>query len=575
MVTKLNITVIAPLVLHAVVALVVGGWLAFAPADTIASMRPAAFWLLAINTVGMLAWSHRIQSTAMRQIRLLPVRIRDIMRGRKDVVIDGADRPDLVGQTFRRLRYFAEKTHAMTNAKGEMERMASTDPLTGLPNRRGLLEFLGKVIGQKRSWIDPGSIGVMHVDLDHFKTINDTLGHDAGDFVLRTAAERMQDTVRETDLIARIGGDEFVIVAPGIESLGALERLAGRLVERFNEAIIYEEEACHVGVSVGIVAGAPRGLAVDPKTLLTNADAALTHAKRAGRGQYKAFNQSLERARASSMDRAGQIRAGLLNDEFVPWFQPMIDLRTRVVTGVEVLSRWNHPDQGVLLPTDFLGVAETHNMIEEIGLLVLERACDAVSSWRMRALVPPTLHVNMTRAQLLAPGAVDKISWILDDAGMAPESVAIELSETSCSGRSVEVIFENLRRFTDLGMVSVLDDFGASTASLNNITILGCSKVKCAAALTRSLDTEVDDRATDDTVLLRTLPMLGQGLGVDFIAKNVESELQVQKLRAAGFHEMQGVALAPPMNPDETLAWLLENAAASTSAVHPSVGQAS
>ena len=442
---KFGDRVIAPVLVQAAIAAVISALLAVAASTSYSSAEVQAEgnqigWavgLLVLQIVSGAAFllvAYRKWRRLNLHLRCLPLQVRSIARGKTEIPGAGTEPPEEILPLVRSMHRFAKEVHQNRAARSELEKMAQTDPLTGLPNRRGLLEFMNKVMGGRRGWIDPGMVGVMHVDLDHFKTINDTLGHDAGDHVLREATKLMQSTVRDSDLIARLGGDEFALVLPGIESIDVLERLAERLIEKFEPPIPYGDELCRVGISIGVVLGDDEGEEVSPTRLLTYADIALTHAKAAGRGRHSVFSPSMANAEAAKTGLATEIRQGLLDEAFYPAFQPFCDMRSKDLTGVTVVPRWRHPERGDLTLDQFENAAETHNMIEEIGLQVLERACDAFKQWRSESLDPGIVSIGLSRSQLLAPGVVDKVSWVLDDAGIAPEQLAISVSEADCQG---------------------------------------------------------------------------------------------------------------------------------------------
>lgn len=477
--------------------------------------------------------------------------------GDLDVEISGDARRDEIGELARSLKVFRTAMNDVVATKLTMEQMALTDPLTGLPNRRGLVEFFNALLGQTGS--KQQRLALMHVDLDHFKAVNDTIGHDAGDFVLREAAERMKSVLRKTDILARIGGDEFVALVPETDNEEALEAMCERIVRQFDKPFIFKDTPCHIGTSVG----AARELVVPGKTsfdtLLQQADTALCAAKAGGRSMHLIFRDEMGARRDDEDNLASRIVQGLRDEEFEPWFQPMIDAKTGDITGLEVLSRWRHPERGILRPLDFLQVAEAHNTIASLGDQVLERALNDLQAWQMDGLEIPILHINISRAQILAPSAVDRLSWALDKAGFPPERTCIEIGETDCVGRGEEAVLANLRRLQNLGCGLLLDEFGAESGAIGNIIRLGASKVKTARDLVPKLLTE--DEADHTRDLLEATIGASRSLGIRVVAKGVANPQQRSAAIALGFTEMQGDVIAPAMDAATTKIWLAQQTA--------------
>lgn len=486
-----------------------------------------------------------------RDLRLLPRAFQRLVRQGEDALLPGELRADALGRAVRGLRQLGLKLQAELSSRAEIERQAITDPLTELPNRRALMAFLDEAIPRLER---NRNLALLHVDLDHFKVINDTLGHDAGDAVLKEATDRMTAILRGSDMLARLGGDEFIIVAHGLVSQDALEILAERVVQQFARPIPYGPESCTVGASVGAVLAVGADGPYEAKRLLANADVALCEAKAAGRNRWSIFTVEMAAILRRRSRQSREIREALLDGEFRAWYQPVIDHRDGRVIGAELLSRWEHPERGLLLPQEFLLPAETHNMLEEIGLQVLEQACSDLQRWRLNGVDVPMMHINMTRAQLVAPGVVDKVSWILDDCSIAPESVSVEINEQSCEGRSVELVFANLGRFRDLGAQTILDDFGGFSSSISNVVNIEASQIKCDRAL--AADLMLPRTSKRAQYVLSGVLGVGEKLGVEIIAKGVEDPAQMRALRNLGIMLMQGDALAPAMSGEDLVAFL-------------------
>jgi len=437
--------------------------------------------------------------------------------------------------------------------RAKMERMALTDPLTGLPNRRGLFEFFARLADGGATG-EPQPIGVMHLDLDHFKAVNDMHGHDAGDHVLREATRRMATAIRDTDLLARLGGDEFVIVAPQVENEWVLERIAERIIALFDEPMVYHDVPCRIGASIGIVLGGQRGKVLDPARLLINADIALCHAKTAGRGRHALFTSSMARAAQTRACQADEIRDGIAAGAFHPWFQPVISCASGAMTAVEITPRWHHPALGVLAPRQFVDAAEAHNLIEDLGHQVVERAFALIQGWRRQGHAVPALHLATSRAQLMSPAWIDKLTWTMDEANLVPADVAIQIAEPHCAGRGIELVLANLDRLRGMGFAIVLDAFGAESASVATLTRLEAGVLKPAAHLTAALTGgPADDRAA---ALMLGVLGLGERLGIEIVARAVDGAAARAALDGLGCRAMQGDVFAPLMDGAAMAAWL-------------------
>jgi diguanylate cyclase (GGDEF)-like protein len=487
-------------------------------------------------------------------LRQIPRDFRKLAQDLEAVPFAGRERRDEIGLLSRSLERHARQMGDTLSDHAQVEKLALTDVLTGLPNRRGLDAFFEELSAKGALGKLDQRVGVVHIDLDHFKAINDTLGHEAGDFVLREATRRMKSTTRDTDLLARIGGDEFVVIVPHVEERRVLESLSDRILSALSEPIPFGEEFCHTGASIGMSLSSGAKTEQETEKLLRDADAALAEAKSSGRNKSVFFTDAMAKRLREKQEKAREIREALLDGEFMPWFQPMIDLETGETTGIELLTRWHHPQRGLLPPSEFLDAAETHNLIEEIGLEVLERACHVIADMRVAGISVPRFHVNMTRKQLLAPAVIDRLSWILDDANIPLEQVAIEISEKICKGRNAELMFKNARRLAALGMSPVLDDFGVEGGAVDNLSHISARQLKCARSVTAALlDPKLRSWAE---LMLRSIRGFVTSLEISAVAKGVESQEQVQVLSDLGITHLQGDALAPTMDATALRAWL-------------------
>ena len=503
--------------------------------------------------VAALASSRRLA----RDMAALPRAVQALSEG-AEPVLTGEDRDDEFGGMARRLRAFAESMRQMTRSRAEMERMALTDPLTGLPNRRGLYDFLAKRGSRRRT--ERGTVAVLHIDLDHFKTINDANGHEAGDFVLREATRRMALVIRDSDILARVGGDEFVVFAHGLTSLASLERLAERIITQFEEPVVFRGCTLRVTASIGAVLGGRRGRVLDPNRLLISADIALAHAKAAGRNRCSVFTSAMARDARRLRERAGEVRDAIGRGEFRIWFRPVMDMRTGRPSALDLVPRWHHPTRGILTPAAFMGAAEAHSLTEAMALPAYERAFAAVASWRAAGLPVLPLHVGVSRTLLLSPGFVDRLGWLLEQSRIDPERIAVSIAESYCSGRGTDAVFESLRRLADRGSTILIDDFGSVDAALANITRIGATAIKVdvrrASNLVRGGRRSDGDIGERRLALLSGMIRIGESLQVRVQAKGVSERGTVERLLARGFAEMQGDAVAPALDETAAADWL-------------------
>lgn len=543
---------IALLTMIGAAGFVVAGFILAPDPNTAGAQTFSAKVVLTLGALGCLfilvgavfaAHARRAEESLTDDLRRLPKDLRFLLRQGVNRPLSGEERDDPIGRLARRLRVLGYRVHHELSAQAEVERMAITDPLTDLLNRRGLMGRLESILANLAA---DRAVALLHIDLDHFKVINDTLGHQAGDHVLQEATKRMNHVLRGTDMHARLGGDEFLIVAQGLSSVDGLERMADRLLRQFSQPIKYEDELCPVGASVGARLVFGRDGPFEAEALLAEADTALCDAKASGRNRWVMFTEEMAETIQRRTNQAREIREALLDGDFRAWYQPVIDLDSGAIEGIELLTRWEHPERGLLLPDKFLLSAESNNMLDEIGLQVLEVACLEMKNWQAKGLEVPPLHVNMTRDQMVASGVVDKVSWILDDCNIAPDKLILEVSEQSCEGRSVEVLFSNLRRFAALGIDTTLDDFGSLSSSVSNIVSTGARRIKFSRNLTLGLSSPETRDASEQ--LLQGLISFAARLDIDVIAKGAEDLAQIERLQAMGIRRMQGDGLAAAMS---------------------------
>ena len=427
-------------------------------------------------------------------------------------------------------------------AEAQIVFMAKHDALTGLPNRVLFSERVEQALAHAGR--DRTNFAVLMLDLDRFKSVNDTLGHPVGDELLRAVAARLNACVREVDTVARLGGDEFAIVQAPLDRPEDATVLARRIVEILSAA--YEIDGHHViiGTSIG-VSFAPGDGATCAK-LLKNADVALYRAKAEGRGIWRFFEPGmdarLQARRALELD----LRSALANEEFQLHYQPLYDLRNERIGGFEALLRWFHPVRGMVSPAEFIPIAEEIALIVPLGNWVLRRACREARAWPDHVKVA----VNVSPAQFKGRDLIETVKQALSAAGLPPNRLELEITETVLLADNSATI-ETLHGLRDLGVRISMDDFGTGYSSLSYLRSFPFDKIKIDQSFIRDLAT------TDDAdVIVRAMIGLGENLGMRTTAEGVETETQLTWLREEGCSEAQGYFFSTP-RPASGLADLL------------------
>ena len=424
-------------------------------------------------------------------------------------------------------------------AKARFEYNALHDSLTGLPNRRYLDEVLADHVAR---FAEGERAGLLHVDLDRFKQINDTLGHAAGDAMLVHAAGILRDVADERDFVARVGGDEFVIVVrrgDGAPEDDYLARLADRIVERMREPVLFQGHECRFGVSVGIARDSDS--VADPDRLFINADMALYRAKDRGRNRYQFFNDALQAELVTTKRVADEILSGLEHQQFVVHYQPQFSADTHEVIGVEALARWNHPSEGLLGPAAFLRVAEELNVVGVIDRLVLEQTLRDMAAWEKSGLVVPKASVNVSAKRLQDEELIASLASL----DIRPDTISFELVESIFLDEHDELIGWNVDRIKEFGIDIEIDDFGTGYASVVSLMKLKPRRLKIARQLVMPIVHSASQRQ-----LVGSIIDIGKSLNIEVLAEGVETMEHARVLRRLGCHSLQGFAFARPMGAD-------------------------
>jgi len=432
-------------------------------------------------------------------------------------------------------------------AEQELRYLANYDPLTGLPNRSLLSERLARAIVRARR--EGGHVAVLFLDLDRFKDVNDSLGHAAGDRVLRAAAERVQQAVGPHHTVARLGGDEFTVVLEGLASADAAEHTARRVLEAFAAPLVFgEHHEISICPSIGISLFPTH--AQVPTELLKHADTAMYQAKAAGRRTWQVYSADMDESTRRRATLAGLLRRVLERDELTVVYQPRYSLRERRVVGAEALLRWRNPDFGVVPPDQFIPLAEDTGLILEIGEWVLKEACTTLRQWREAGLHGLRMSVNVSAIQLLRGDLAATLARILAETGVSSGQLELELTESAIMA-NVERSASVLHACRALGVGVAVDDFGTGYSSLAYLKRLPLTTLKIDQEFVGDLTRDPDDEAITSTVIA-----MGHSLALTVVAEGVETAGQLQFLREHGCDEIQGHYIAAAMAREDCLAFI-------------------
>ncbi|OVE94585.1 hypothetical protein B7W85_12150 [Allorhizobium ampelinum] len=430
----------------------------------------------------------------------------------------------------------------LENARQIMEHTSLHDPLTGLANRRFLDRHLAEIEDLRGNG---KSVALLHIDLDRFKEINDTLGHAAGDAMLRHAASQINAHMSPGDFAARIGGDEFVVVKHDESSQAAARILGETLIDAINQPIHWEGQECRVSASIGIAQSCNNHPHLEQA--LINADIALYEAKRRGKNRLEFFSDTLKEATLSTKRTADAILRSLADHDFIPYFQPQFDAHTMQITGVEALARWQHPQLGLLPPIAFLSVAESLNVVAAIDNSILEQSLAEARRWQEHGLDTPHVSVNISAQRLFDDGLVAH----LRDTPLPAGGLAFELLESISFDDKAEAAATAISQIKILGIDIEIDDFGTGYSSILSLLKLSPRRLKIDRQLTLPIIESKQQRR-----LIGSIVEIGRSLGIEIIAEGVETMQHADILRDLGCHTLQGYGLARPMNGDDLFALL-------------------
>ena len=418
--------------------------------------------------------------------------------------------------------------------EAEIIHLARHDVLTGLANRAEFNARLDEA--SKRLKRNGAPVTVMMLDLDKFKAVNDTLGHPAGDRLLVEVGKRLQSTLRETDVLARLGGDEFAIIQEGgpDQHEGAIA-LALRIINAISQPFDLDGHEAGIGVSIGIAMAPENG--VEPEEMLKSADLALYDAKANGRNDFRIYHPAMLEVARSQQSAEGELRDAIAREEFELHYQPVVDVWTRAICGVEALIRWRHPTKGLITPDQFIPLAKSTGLIAPLGEWILQRACADAASWPAHVKVA----VNISAVQFKRGNLFEVILCTLVESGLAPERLELEITETSLL-ENQEAHLTTIRQLKNLGISMALDDFGRGYSSVTYLTNFPFDKIKIDRTFTQGALTRRDCAAVVSSVLA-----LAQGLGAITTVEGIETEEQFEYMRHAGADLAQGYLFGRPV----------------------------
>ena len=445
----------------------------------------------------------------------------------------------------------AQDVSSRIQAEERLQYMATHDGLTGLPNSVLLHDRLEAALSRARR--ARRRVGVMFLDLDHFKDVNDTLGHRVGDALLKELARRIRAALRQSDVLARISGDEFVVVLEDLPDEGAPERVARIILEEVRRPFQVEGNEIHVSGSLGLAIHPEDG--TDAETLLKNADAAMYHAKELGRNGFRLFSAELAQRRTQRIQVETALRRALKNNELELHYQPIVETATGAVNGVEALLRWHDPERGLMLPAGFIPLAEESGLGHAIGHWVMEAACRQARKWR-DAGVPLAVSVNLSAGQLRDSSMAGDLKRVLARTGCEPGWLQFEITETSMV-RDVEGASMVLAKLRTLGVRVAIDDFGTGFSSLSHLRHLPVDVLKIDKAFVADIDApRKRGENAGGAAIASAVIGLARGLGLRVVAEGVEKRSQLNFLAREGCHAAQGYLLCPPMPVAELEHWL-------------------
>ncbi len=433
-----------------------------------------------------------------------------------------------------------------TREKEKLNRLVYYDSLTNLPNKELFIDRLDQVVAHARRKNEIGA--VLFLDLDHFKRINDTLGHAVGDQLIKAVSIRLAKTVYESDTVTRIGGASFMVLLPRIEKPEYAENAANKIITAFKTPFIINDHELFTSCSIGMAIFPNDG--AESETLLKNADAAMHMAKERGRNRYQLFSSAIANNSFERLVLENSLRHALERNEFQLHYQPQLDIRSGKITGVEALIRWHHPDLGFIPPMEFIPIAEETGLIHPLGEWVIRTACQQKKIWHQQGLKSLKVAFNLSARQFHYANLLELITNIIKEIDLDPSSLDLELTESTIMSH-LEETTETLKKLKDMGMNISIDDFGTGYSSLMYLKSFPIDTIKIDKSFVRDVTTDADDRAITQAII-----SMAHSLKLDVVAEGVETAPQLAFLQSQDCDKMQGFLYSKPLPPTELAALL-------------------
>jgi diguanylate cyclase (GGDEF)-like protein len=447
-----------------------------------------------------------------------------------------------------------DEREASELATVEMEHLAYHDALTGLPNRPLFIDRL--IVALAQASRTDQKLAVFFLDLDRFKDINDSIGHSTGDSLLKSVAERIRRCIREGDTVARFGGDEFTLLIPRIDHVEDAAKIAQKILETLKIPFSIAEHELFVTTSIGISVYPTDG--IDPETLVRNADTAMYRAKDQGRDNYQLYAPAMNARALERLALENMLRKALSHRELVLFYQPVAEMRTKAIVGVEALIRWNHPERGLVSPAHFISVAESSGLIIPIGDWVLRTACRQTKYWQKRINPHMTVAVNLSARQFQQPNLAEEIAEVLEETGLEAKYLELEITESNAMQNAENTIY-TLGELKALGVRIAMDDFGTGYSSLSYLKRFPIDTLKLDQSFVREIATDPSDAAIATAVIA-----MAHSLDLKVIGEGVETAEQFAFLQQQRCDYIQGYLFSPPQAAESLEAYLLERKAAAS-----------
>jgi diguanylate cyclase (GGDEF)-like protein len=438
--------------------------------------------------------------------------------------------------------------------EARLNALANYDSLTSLPNRALFHQRLQRSLVHAQRFNE--GLVVLFIDLDRFKYVNDTLGHDAGDRVLQAIAGRLKGCLREVDTLARLGGDEFGLLVEQVSDTRFVGNVARKLLKAVAEVLVVDGQEYHITASIGISTYPADGS--DATTLLKNADIAMYRAKDRGKDNSQFYAAAMNAHSMARLSLETGLRHALERGEFLLHYQPKVDIASGRITGMEALVRWMRPESGLVSPADFIPLAEETGLIVPIGAWVLKTACERNRAWQLQGMPPLRVAVNLSARQFVQANLVSEVARVLDASGLAPASLELEITESMVMDNPERAI-QTLRQLKSMGIALAIDDFGTGYSSLGYLKRFPIDNIKIDRSFIKDIP-----HSNDDATITRTIIDMTHNLRLKVVAEGVETAAQLDFLREHGCDEMQGYYFSRPLAEDAflTLVQAQENRAA-------------